>query len=68
MDSTRDIVKDILASPVPVAAYVSPEGARQRAPGLNRLRESCGRNGTGYDHWSALRSGGWRGNGAQHGT
>jgi membrane-bound serine protease (ClpP class) len=33
MDSTRDIVKDILASPVPVAAYVSPEGASASSAG-----------------------------------
>ncbi len=33
MDSTRDIVKDILASPVPVAAYVSPEGASATSAG-----------------------------------
>ena len=33
MDSTRDIVKDILASPVPVAAYVSREGASATSAG-----------------------------------
>ena len=33
MDSTRDIVKDILASPVPVAAYVSPAGASATSAG-----------------------------------
>lgn len=33
MDSTRDIVKDILASSVPVAAYVSPEGASASSAG-----------------------------------
>jgi len=33
MDSTRDISKDILASPVPVAAYVSPEGASASSAG-----------------------------------
>ena len=33
MDSTRDIVKDILASPVPVAADVSPEGASAASAG-----------------------------------
>ena len=40
--SMRAIIKDILAAPVPVAAYVAPEGARAARilPSLDRRRAS----------------------------
>jgi membrane-bound serine protease (ClpP class) len=32
--STRDIVKDIISAPMPVVAYVSPDGARAASAGV----------------------------------
>jgi membrane-bound serine protease (ClpP class) len=32
VDSTRDIIEKILASPVPVIVYVTPSGSRRRRP------------------------------------
>ena len=46
--SMRRIVQDILASPVPVAAYVAPVGCARRQRGnVHPVCESRGRNGAG---------------------
>ena len=50
-DSLREIVKDILAAPMPVIVYVSPDGARAR-----RRRRRCGSCARAPCRWTRGRS------------
>ena len=50
-DSTRDIVKDILAAPMPVVVYVSPNGARAALRGrIHHRGRGRGCDGTRDEH------------------
>jgi hypothetical protein len=60
----RKIISAILASPVPVASYVSPFGARRQCRHFYHVCQSRGRNGPGDESWRghagfACRRGGW---------